>query len=114
MSMKQQLINEVLTDARWREGSSGSTPSREDPRNAAAAAACYEIIRYLEGPPTMTPGSNSWPTPATDISVILTTTTCEPLGSGSGVDHPRTLPYGSTHSSQVMPAPAPSIVARRC
>ena len=42
---------EVLMDARWREGSSGSTPSREDPRNAAVTAACHEIVRYLESLP---------------------------------------------------------------
>lgn len=53
MSIREQLIGEVLMDARWRDGSSGSMPSRfrDDPRNAAAAAACREVIRYLEGLP---------------------------------------------------------------
>ena len=49
MNIKRQLIGEVLIDARWRERANGSTPSRQDPRYAAAAAACHEIIRYLEG-----------------------------------------------------------------
>ena len=51
MSMRQQLIGEVLMDARWRERANGSMRSREDPRNAAAATACHEIISYLEGLP---------------------------------------------------------------
>ena len=49
MSAKEQLINEVLADAQWREGSGGSMTSRL--QNAEAAAACYEIIPYLEGLP---------------------------------------------------------------
>ncbi len=53
MSMRLQLIDQVSMDARWRDGSSGSMPSRfqDDPRNSAAAAACHEIIRYLEDLP---------------------------------------------------------------
>ena len=53
MTMRQQLIDQVEMDARWREGSSGSMPSRfrDGSRNATAAAACRDIIRYLEGLP---------------------------------------------------------------
>jgi hypothetical protein len=51
MSMKEQLIGEVSMDARWRERANGSMRSREDPRYAAAATACHEVIRYLEGLP---------------------------------------------------------------
>jgi hypothetical protein len=55
MSIREQLIGEVLIDARWRERANGSTRSREDPRNAAAANACHEIIGYLEGLPADDP-----------------------------------------------------------
>jgi len=48
MSMRQQLIDQVSMDARWREG---SNRFRDDPRYAAAAAACHQIVAYLEGLP---------------------------------------------------------------
>ncbi len=47
MTMKQQLIDQVSMDARWREASR----FRDDPRCAGAAAACHEIVAYLGGLP---------------------------------------------------------------
>ena len=95
---------EVLMDARWREGSSGSTPSREDPRNAAVTAACHEIVRYLESLPDDDPRLKLLEDASEGCIRDPDHNEARAARIGFGVDHPRTLRLGSTSTSQGMPA----------